>query len=166
MQFGIQRAMQQIYDFSVRICYTHPEAAILYKDGPSYASDRAAGMDLRACILTADLTIEAGERALIPTGIAIEPLVDNVAGFVYSRSGLGAKKGLTVAQGVGVIDNDYRGEIMVFLLNTSHKAQQISKGERVAQLVFHPTLRPAVQICTELQGTKRGSGGFGHTGKN
>ncbi len=157
--------MHDTNNFFVRLCYTHPEAEVLYEGGPSYATPNSAGMDLRACIADAMLTIQAGERALIPTGIAIEPLLPNVAGFVYSRSGLGAKKGLTVAQGVGVIDNDYRGEIKVFLLNTSNTAQQITKGERIAQLVFQPTLHATIELCTKLDSTERGAGGFGHTGK-
>ncbi len=157
--------MQDNSNFTVHICYTKPDASELYQGIPSYATAHAAGIDLRACINTQELTINPGERALIPTGISIEPLMENVAGFVYSRSGLGAKRGLSVAQGVGVIDSDYRGEIMVFLLNTSTAPQQITKGERIAQLVFQPILRAQLQICTKLGETTRGSGGFGHTGR-
>ncbi len=150
----------------LRICYTQEEAERIYQNGPSYATTHSAGIDLRACIKNEDLTIEAGERATIPTGIAMQPLMQNVAGFVYSRSGLGAKRGLTVAQGVGVIDNDYRGEIMVILLNTSKAKQTIKKGERIAQLVLKPVLRANIEICASLDSTDRGAGGFGHTGKN
>ena len=88
-----------------------------------------------------------------------------VAGFVYSRSGLGAKEGLVVAQGVGVIDPDYRGEIIVWLLNTSQTPISINQGDRIAQLVFLNYYQPAFNIVTQLGTTQRGAGGFGHTGK-
>ena len=86
-----------------------------------------------------------------------------MAGFLYSRSGLGARDGLTVAQGVGVIDPDYTGEILVMLLNTSAEERRIRRGERVAQLVFQPFVMPAWQEGS-LSATERGEGGFGHTG--
>ena len=88
-----------------------------------------------------------------------------MAGFVYSRSGLGAKHGLTVAQGVGVIDPDYRGEIIVWLLNTSSKTIVLRQGDRMAQLVFLNYYQPVFGIADELGTTMRGAGGFGHTGK-
>ncbi len=152
-------------NIKLRIIYTHEEALHLYQGGPSYATPHAAGLDLRACIDSQFLTINSHSRALIPSGIAVEPLADNVAGFVYSRSGLGAKRGLAVAQGVGVIDNDYRGEIMIMLVNTSNEDQTIQKGDRIAQLVYKPVLRAEIEICQTLNPTVRGHGGFGHTGK-
>ncbi len=132
--------------------------------GPNYATPHAAGMDLRACICQEQQDLAPQDRVLIPTGIAIEPLQEHVAGFVYSRSGLGAKDGLVVAQGVGVIDNDYRGEIMVMIVNTSSQMRSIHKGQRIAQIVFQPVVRMELDICESLGESVRGGGGFGHTG--
>ena len=91
---------------------------------------------------------------------------EGIAGFVYSRSGLGAMQGLTVAQGIGVIDPDYRGEITVVLLNTSNEERRLRRGDRIAQLVFQPALQVELEECETLGATGRGSGGFGHTGKH
>ena len=110
--------------------------------------------------------IPAGGRLAIPSGIAVEPLTPGIAGFVYSRSGLGAMQGLTVAQGVGVIDPDYRGEITVVLLNTANEERRLRRGDRIAQLVFQPALQVELEECETLGATGRGSGGFGHTGKH
>jgi dUTP pyrophosphatase len=101
----------------------------------------------------------------VPSGIAVEPLSPGIAGFVYSRSGLGAVHGLTVAQGVGVIDPDYRGEIRVFLLNTSGEERRLRRGERMAQLVFQAIVRMELEVAETLGETARGAGGFGHTGR-
>ena len=134
--------------------------------GPSAATSGSAGFDLCAALSESapEIDIAPGERAIIPTGIAIEPLRSGIAGFVYSRSGLGAAKGLTVAQGVGLIDPDYRGEILVYLLNTSNLVYRLRRGERVAQLVFQPFFQPVWEVADALGETARGSGGFGHTG--
>ncbi len=152
----------------VKILY-HREAEKLYvnesEEGIEYATIGSVGLDLRACIEEGEVCIEAGERLAIPTGISIEILRENTAAFVYSRSGLGAKTGLTVAQGVGVIDYDYRGEIIVFLLNTSQQKHVVKKGERIAQLVFQEAYRLEVVKADSLGQTQRGQGGFGHTGK-
>jgi dUTP pyrophosphatase len=131
---------------------------------PAYATGQAAGIDLRACIEAEELAFAPGERHPVPSGLAIEPLDHGVAGFVFSRSGLGAREGLTVSQGVGVIDPDYRGEIVVWLTNTSSETRVIRQGERVAQLVFLPIFRAVLEQAGELGATGRGSGGFGHTG--
>lgn len=159
----------------VNITFTSPEARALYcaadGDGPEAtgflapATSMSAGFDLRACLDAASVTIAPGERMKIHTGIAVQPQAAGVAGFVYSRSGLGAKQGLTVAQGVGIIDPDYTGEIMVFLLNTSQEPRQLARGERMAQLVFQPFFRPVWQEVAQLAATERGAGGFGHTGR-
>ena len=130
---------------------------------PAPSTEHAAGVDLRAD-LQDELTVEPGARVSIPTGIAIEPLVSGIAGIVYSRSGLGAKQGLTVAQGVGVIDPDYRGELTVWLLNTSGNPITVHRGDRIAQLIFQPFRRPRFTRVDRLGDTLRGSGGFGHTG--
>ena len=131
---------------------------------PTVATPGSAGLDLRAAIDAPELTIAPGERAPVPTGIAIEIENPGLAGFIYSRSGLGAKHGLTVAQGVGVIDPDYRGELIVWLLNTSTEAKTIARHERIAQLVLAPIVRPIVTPVETLGETRRGDGGFGHTG--
>lgn len=142
-------------------------ARAMYGEGtPAPATEYAAGFDLRADLPEGEgLTIQPGERAAIPTGIAIEPLNNNVAAFIYSRSGLGAVQGVTVAQGVGLVDPDYRGEVTVFLLNTGNEARTIKRAERVAQLVFQEFYRPKFNVVAELGDTARGSGGFGHTGQ-
>jgi dUTP pyrophosphatase len=150
-----------------RICYLRPSARALYEaeGGLAYATPHSAGLDLRACVDDEELLIPAGGRAGVPSGIAVEPLEPGIAGFVYSRSGLGAVHGLTVAQGVGVIDPDYRGEILVFLLNTSGEERRLRRGERMAQLVFHPIVRVEAEVAETLGVTERGAGGFGHTGR-
>jgi len=135
------------------------------RQAPSRATADSAGLDLRAALEAPSLTIAPGQRAAVPTGIAIEIGEPGVAGFVFSRSGLGAKRGLTVAQGVGVIDPDYRGEIIVWLFNTSGQPVTIEAGERIAQLVLMPVRTPIVEVVEELGDTARGAGGFGHTGK-
>ena len=141
------------------------DAATLYGDGLSYATSGSAGMDLRACFEEEELVVEPGARAAVPSGICVEPQVPGVAGFIYSRSGLGAVKGLAVAQGVGVVDADYRGEVVVWLLNTSGEAVSVRRGERVAQLVFQPVCRLEPLAVETLSETGRGAGGFGHTGR-
>ena len=133
------------------------------KDLLAPATAHSAGIDLRAD-LHDSLTVEPAERAVIPTGIAIEPLVSGIAGFIYSRSGLGAKQGLSVAQGVGVIDPDYRGELTVWLLNTSPNPITVRRGDRIAQLIFQPFRRARFTKVERLGNTARGQGGFGHTG--
>ena len=152
--------MEEVYILYLR------DAAALYGDGIAYATPDSAGMDLRACIEAESLVIEAGQRAPVPAGICIEPRAPGVAGFIYSRSGLGAVKGLTVAQGVGVIDADYRGELVVWLLNTSDGPLTVKRGDRVAQLVFQPVRRLEPKAVSALSQTERGSGGFGHTGRS
>ena len=151
----------------LRICYLRPLARALYEaeGGLAYATLHSAGLDLRACFADDELIIPAGGRAEVPCGVAVEPLAPGIAGFVYSRSGLGAVRGLTVAQGVGVIDPDYRGEIIVFLLNTSGEERRLRRGERMAQLVFQPIVRAELEVAEKLGETERGAGAFGHTGR-
>lgn len=153
----------------VRLRYCSDAARSLYESqgGLAYATALAAGMDLRACLAPEageEVVVPPGGRVLAPSGIAVQPLLPQVAGFVYSRSGLGARQGLTVAQGVGVVDADYRGEILVMLLNTSGEERRLRRGERMAQLVFQPVLRAEISVVEALDGTDRGAGGFGHTG--
>ncbi len=131
---------------------------------PQSATPGSVGLDLRADLEADAATVAPGARIKIKTGVAVEVVEPGVAGFVFSRSGLGAKHGLTVAQGVGVIDPDYRGEIIVWLLNTSETAVEIRNRQRVAQLLFLPAYTATVVDAEELSDTSRGDGGFGHTG--
>lgn len=132
---------------------------------PAYATPGSAGMDLRACI-DAPVTIPAGERGLIPTGLAIALPGPEWVALVYARSGLAIKHGLAPANCVGVIDSDYRGEIVVGLLNSSKEDYTIEPGERVAQLVIMPVTQARVSVVEELDETERGTGGFGSTGRS
>lgn len=151
-------------ELPVRIALLRDAAAIYGENGPAPATMNSAGFDLRACIEQEEALITPGARLAVGSGIAVEPLAAGVAGFVFSRSGLGAVQGLTVSQGVGVIDPDYRGEIVVSLLNTSGEERRIKRGDRIAQLVFQPFFRPLLEITDKLGETARGAGGFGHTG--
>lgn len=131
---------------------------------PKFATAGAACMDLCACI-DAPVTLEAGARALIPTGIAIAlPSADYVA-LVFARSGLGIKQGVCLSNGVGVIDSDYRGEIGVGLVNLGQSAYTVQPGDRIAQLMVTPVVQPTVMQVSALDDTDRGAGGFGSTGR-
>ena len=130
---------------------------------PTYGSVQAAGADLYAC-LDAAVTVAPGETAFIPTGIALEVPV-GCAGLIYARSGMACKRGLAPANKVGVVDSDYRGEIIVALHNHGKLPQIVENGERVAQFVITPVLTPAYEVTEELSDTARNQGGFGSTGK-
>ena len=132
---------------------------------PARATAGSAGMDLYACI-DEPKTLAPGKLLLIPTGIAIElPSAEYVA-YIFARSGLGIKHGICLANGVGVVDSDYRGEVCVGLCNVSDEEYTINPFERIAQMVISPvSLMPTVEV-TELSSTERGEGGFGSTGKN
>lgn len=130
---------------------------------PTYGSVEAAGADLYAC-LEEDLVIQPGMTAFVPTGIAMEVPM-GCAGLIYARSGLACKRGLAPANKVGVVDSDYRGEIMVALHNHGLEAQTIANGERVAQMIITPVITPDYETVEELSDTSRGQGGFGSTGK-
>lgn len=129
---------------------------------PTRGTDAAAGADLYAC-LDAPVTIAPGETAFIPIGLAME-IPEGYGGFVYARSGLASKRGLAPANKVGVIDADYRGELLVSLHNHSPLPQTIEPGDRIAQLVIAPFLPAAFLEAEDLSDTQRGSGGFGSTG--
>lgn len=130
---------------------------------PTYGSAEAAGADLYACV-EVPATIEPGKTAFIPTGIALE-VPKGCAGLIYARSGLACKRGLAPANKVGVVDSDYRGEIMVALHNHGDAEQTIGNGERVAQFVITPVLTPDYVVADVLSDTVRAAGGFGSTGK-
>ena len=129
---------------------------------PEYETEGAAGMDLRAYI-DAPVVIGSGDRALIPTGLYIE-LPPGYEAQVRARSGLAAKHGIGLVNGVGTIDSDYRGEIKICLINHGEDAFIINNGDRVAQLVFASYVRAELDIVNKLSETERGDGGFGHTG--
>ena len=130
---------------------------------PYYATPGSAAMDLHAC-LDGAVTIPAGERRVIPTGLAIAlPSADYVA-LVFARSGLGIKHGVAPANCVGVIDSDYRGEILVGLQNSGGSDFTIQPGDRIAQLMVVPVVQPRLRLVDELDETDRGAGGFGSTG--
>lgn len=131
---------------------------------PAYATPGSAGMDLRACI-DAPVTIPAGDRRMIPTGLAIALPGPEWVALVYARSGLAIKHGIAPANCVGVIDSDYRGELVVGLLNSSREDYTIEPGERVAQLVIMPVTQAEITVTDTLDETERGVGGFGSTGK-
>lgn len=132
---------------------------------PKRATAGSAGLDLCACI-DEPLTVKAGERAVIPSGIAIALESSEVVALVFARSGLAIKHGISLSNSVGVIDSDYRGEICVGIINTSRDDYTVNPGERIAQLVLTPVI-PAEPVEVEsLDATERGAGGFGSTGRN
>lgn len=132
---------------------------------PSYATDGSAAMDLRACI-TGAITLQPGQRVLVPTGLALNMMDPNLVAIVASRSGLSLKHGVRVAQGIGVIDADYHGEISVILANDGNSPFPIAPGDRIAQLLFQPVVQVALHFTDEFSiETERGTGGFGSTGK-
>ena len=141
----------------VKIKKLNPNAII-----PTYGSPYAAGADLYACIENKE-SINPGETKLIKTGFAIE-LPVGYAAFIYARSGLASKRGLAPANKVGVVDCDYRGEVMVALHNHSNTVQSIDIGERIAQMVIAPYITAQFEEADELSDTVRGEGGFGSTG--
>ena len=142
----------------MRVKKVRPNAVI-----PTYGSAEAAGADLYAC-LDADVVIEPGKTVFVPTGIAMA-VPSGYAGLIYARSSMGAKRGLAPANKVGVIDSDYRGEVMVALHNHGTEVQTVCHGERVAQLLVTAVLAPAFEETDELDETVRGDGGFGSTGR-
>lgn len=129
---------------------------------PANATAGSAGYDLCADIDGA-VSIAPGETAKIPTGLALQ-LEEGFAGFVFARSGLGIKHGIVPANCVGVIDSDYRGEVIVGLHNQSRETFTVSPADRIAQLVIMPVVTPQFEVCDQLDDTSRGTGGFGSTG--
>lgn len=130
---------------------------------PKQATVGSAGYDLCACI-DEPYTLMPGERYVFPTGLSAE-IPAGTAGFIFTRSGLGVKKGVHVTNGVGVVDSDYRGEIHVGLHNLSAEAYTVQPGERVAQMIIMPYFAPIIEEVESLSETDRGEGGFGSTGK-
>lgn len=130
---------------------------------PYYATAGAAAMDLHAC-LESPLTLAAGERRIVPTGLAVAIPAGHV-GILAVRSSMGIKRGVTLANAIGVIDSDYRGEVGIGLMNTTGEPYTILPGDRIAQLMVMPVVQPAVELVDELPETDRGEGGFGSTGR-
>ena len=143
---------------SVKIKYLSENAVT-----PEYTTDGSVGMDLAAAI-DSPLLIKSGERALVPTGIALQ-IPEGYGGFIFARSGLAIKKGISLCNGVGVIDTDYTGEIKVAMQNSSAQDYIINPGDRIAQLVFMSVQRTNLVKVEKLDETERGSNGFGSTGK-
>lgn len=131
---------------------------------PTRGSDGAAGLDLYAC-LDEPVTLEPRGLYKIPTGLAIALPDKNTVGLIFARSGLGVKHGISLPNAVGVIDSDYRGEILVGMCNLSDKPYTMQPGERFAQLVVMPVLNMELDETDDLGETDRGEGGFGSTGK-
>ena len=131
---------------------------------PQRATAGSAGADLCACI-DEPITINPGDLAKIPTGIAIALPNPQLGAFLFARSGLGVKHGICLSNGVGVVDSDYRGEISVGLCNVGNKPYTIEPGERIAQMVIMPVALPQLCEVDELDKTQRGDGGFGSTGR-
>ncbi len=130
---------------------------------PTYGTEYSAGADLYALTDTS-ITVDSGKTVLVHTGISME-IPEGFVGLVFARSGLATKKNLAPANKVGVIDADYRGEIMVALHNHGAAPQTVESGERIAQLAIVPFLKAEFEECDELSDTERGTGGFGSTGK-
>ena len=143
----------------VQFVKIHPKAQL-----PIYATEGAAGMDL-VNVLEKPLTLQAGERAKVPTGLIII-LENGFEGQVRPRSGLAAKHGITLTNCIGTVDSDYRGEICCLMINLGNEPYTIEPGERIAQLVISPVIQVDTELIDKIpEETKRGAGGFGSTGK-
>jgi dUTP pyrophosphatase len=132
---------------------------------PQYATSGSAGLDLRAC-LDAPLELAPGQAELIPTGLAIYLADPGLAAVVLPRSGLGHRHGIVLGNLVGLIDSDYQGELMVSCWNRSQEPFTLKPGERIAQLVVVPVVQVDLEVVKDFDATARGSGGFGHSGRN
>jgi dUTP pyrophosphatase len=132
---------------------------------PHYATDGAAGMDMRAC-LDAPLVIAPGEARLIPTGLAIHIQEPGLAAMLLPRSGLGHKHGIVLGNLVGLIDSDYQGQVFVSCWNRGGETFTMQPGERIAQMVIVPVVHADFEVVEEFEASTRGSGGFGHTGRH
>jgi len=131
---------------------------------PDYATDGSAGMDLRACLDRA-LDLKPGDTELLPTGIAIHIADPGLAAVLLPRSGLGHKHGIVLGNLVGLIDSDYQGQLYVSCWNRGSSTFTITPGERIAQMMFVPVVRPGFEVVKEFVDSDRGAGGFGHTGR-
>jgi len=133
---------------------------------PSYATDGSAAIDLRAC-LKEQIGIQPGETVLVGSGIAINIKDPNIVGIIVPRSGLGIKKGIVLANTMGVIDSDYQGEIKIGLFNRSQNRYLVKPAERICQMLFMPVINATLKLVQEFSNaTLRGGGGLGHTGRD
>ena len=130
---------------------------------PAYATAHSAGLDLRAA-LDAPLTLQPGDTALVPSGLAIHIADPGLCAVLLPRSGLGHKHGIVLGNGTGLIDADYQGPLMISTWNRGTAAYTIEPGDRIAQLVLLPIVRAALQVVDTFDASARGTGGFGHTG--
>jgi dUTP pyrophosphatase len=130
---------------------------------PAYATEASAGLDLRAA-LEADLTLQPGDTALVPSGLAIHLADPGLCAVVLPRSGLGHKHGIVLGNGTGLIDADYQGPLLISVWNRSRQPFTIAPGDRIAQLVVLPIVRAALQVVDTFADSARGAGGFGHSG--
>lgn len=129
---------------------------------PAYATEGSAGMDLKAA-LTGELILKPGERGVVPTGLRMA-VPKGFEGCVRPRSGLALKQGLTLTNAPGTIDSDYRGEVKILVINLGQEPVTLKRGDRVAQLLISPVAQAVIRQVRNLDDTKRGAGGFGHTG--
>jgi dUTP pyrophosphatase len=130
---------------------------------PAYATDASAGLDLRAA-LESPLTLQPGDTALIPSGLAIHLADPTLCAVVLPRSGLGHRHGIVLGNGTGLIDADYQGPLLISTWNRGREAFTIEPGDRIAQLVVLPIVRASLRVVDTFEESARGSGGFGHTG--
>jgi dUTP pyrophosphatase len=130
---------------------------------PHYATDGSAGLDMRACI-DEPLTVEPGATELIPTGLAIHIAEPSLAAVLLPRSGLGHKHGLVLGNLTGLIDSDYQGQVFISCWNRSSKPYAVQPAERIAQMVFVPVEQVRFEVVEDFDESKRGDGGFGHSG--
>ncbi len=130
---------------------------------PSYATQASAGLDLRAALDEA-LTLQPGDTALVPSGLAIHVGDPTMCAVILPRSGLGHKHGIVLGNGTGLIDADYQGPLLISVWNRGREAFTMQPGDRIAQLVVLPIVRATLQVVEEFEASTRGAGGFGHTG--
>lgn len=131
---------------------------------PIYATNGSAGLDLRAC-MNQTIQLKSNQTKLLPTGLAVHIADKQLAGLIVPRSGLGHKHGIVLGNLVGLIDSDYQGELQVSIWNRSDTSFTIEPGERVAQIVFIPVVQVEFELVEDFKTTKRGSNGFGHSGR-
>jgi len=131
---------------------------------PAYATEGSAGLDLRA-MLDAPLDLAPGATELLPTGMAVHIAEPGVAGMILPRSGLGHRHGIVLGNLVGLIDSDYQGPLMVSCWNRGNTPFRIEVGERIAQFILVPVLRAELELVESFESSRRGDGGFGHTGR-
>ena len=136
----------------------------LHDTPPQYSTKGAAGLDLRACI-DAPVELGPGGSALVPSGIAIHLADSGLAALVLPRSGLGHKHGIVLGNLVGLIDSDYQGQIFISVWNRGREPFTIEPGDRIAQMVFVPVVQTEFQVVEDFEESRRGAGGFGHSGR-